>query len=185
MKKYRVTQHACFRATERLGVTVEHASNHLNQLMQTAFYQGDLTHPDGKIRRAFDHYKSKTRLILGEDDEIITVYKFPEEEPKESPKDSHTDLFAEDVRLFIQRKFAKSEREYKRKERVLSIEIAELNLELATHQLSYAKAKSPKVRAGLSDKIAEVQAKVDRVKFELDTATKAFNEIKEKAAVYL
>lgn len=184
MTTYQVTQHARIRAAERLGIAPEHASNHLNQLMQSAFYRCDRPNKDGRMAKVFDHMKNKTRLIV-EGNVIVTVYKFPKETNAESKTPTVPDIFAEDIRQVIQRRFAKSEREYKRKERVLSIEIAELNLELATHQLSHAKAKSPKVRAGLSDKIAEVQAKVDRVKFELDTATNVFNEIKEKAAAYL
>lgn len=175
MKEYIVTEHAKKRAIERLGQTEPGAAHHLKQLMQSAFYQGDSPRKDGSIAKIYDHYKSQTRLFLI-DNVIITVYKFPEAAPIP---------FADEVAQVIKRKFAKSEREYKRKERALSIEIAEFNVELAQHRLSYAKAKSPKVRESLSDKIGELETKVGRIQFELDEAVKAFNAIKEGAAKYL
>ncbi|MEK5109879.1 hypothetical protein MHI57_24770 [Cytobacillus sp. FSL K6-0129] len=175
MKEYIVTKHAIQRAVERLGQTEQHAPHHLKQLMQTAFYQGETPGPNGFIRKFYDHFKTKTRLVvIGE--KIITVYKFPEAVPIP---------FADEVAQVIKRKFAKSERDFKRKERALSIEIAEFNVELAQHRLSYAKAKSPKVRESLSDKISELETKVGRIQFELDEAIKAFNAIKEGAAKYL
>lgn len=179
MKEYIVTKHAIQRAVERLGKAEAHAAHHLIQLMQTAYYHGEMAGPDGFTRKYYDHLKTKTRIVvIG--DKIITVYKFPEIE-----QTSNTFPFMDEVAQVIKRKFAKSERDFKRKERALSIELAEFNLELAQHRLSFAKAKSPKVRASLTEKITEVETMASRIQFELDEATKAFNAIKEGAAAYL
>lgn len=176
MKEYIVTDHAKQRAVERLGKSEHNAAHHLKQLMQSAFYQGDSPRQDGSIAKVYDHYKSRTRLFVI-DNVIITVYRFPDAAPAIP--------FADEIAQVIKRKFAKSERDYKRMERALSIELAEFNLELAQHRLSFAKAKSPKVRVSLTEKITEVETKASRIQFELDEATKAFNAIKEGAAAYL
>ncbi|MDQ0270775.1 hypothetical protein [Cytobacillus purgationiresistens] len=179
MRNYIVTKHAIERAYERLGISRKNAAHHLNQLMQTAFYQGE-TQDQGSVRKIYDHHKSRTRIFV-EDNHIITVYKFPEEAITPQP----TLPYIDEISQLIKRKFAKSEREFKRKERTLSIELAEFNLELATLRLNFAKAKSPKVRTNLVEKISEVETKAGRIQFELDEATKSFNAIKEGAAAYL
>lgn len=177
MKEYIVTKHAIQRAVERLGKSEQDAENYLRQIMQNAFYQGDQHNYNGELTQIYDHYNSKTRLLaIG--NKIVTVYKFPESNGLRLP-------FEDEVAQVIKRKFAKSERDYKRKERALSIELAEFNLELAQHRLSFAKAKSPKVRASLTEKIMEVETRASRIQFELDEAVKAFNAIKEGAAKYL
>ncbi|MDH5159867.1 hypothetical protein [Heyndrickxia oleronia] len=175
MKKYHVTEHAIDRAVERLGQKREYAANHLITLMQTAYLVGENgTKKPGDTRpqRIYDHYNSKTRLIVGDGDVIITVYKFPESVLES--KSIVPEAFAEDIRQLVQRKFKAKERDFKRKQRALEIELAELNLELAQLTLNKLKAKSPKARNSIADKIDEVTTKVERIKFEINQAESAF-----------
>jgi len=74
MKKYAVSQHAVERAIQRLGQPVHNAKNHLIQLMQTAVFNGVVPGKLGPCR-IYDHYATRTRMIVAEDnDTIVTVY---------------------------------------------------------------------------------------------------------------
>jgi hypothetical protein len=185
MKKYGVSKHAADRAVQRLGILPEHASNYLNQLMQTAYNVGECgtNTKYGKGSEVYDHYKTKTRLIVS-NDVIVTVYKFPEQEYVKQNPDIPS-FFMEDIRQVIKRKFAKAEREFKRKERQLTIEFAEYNLEMAQQSLSFAKAKSPKVKASLKENISELKAKANRIQSELNDNADKFSEVKRGAEAYL
>lgn len=174
MKKYNVSNHAIKRAVERLGVPEFNAENHLIQLMQTAFFVGETPDGKGNISKLFDHYKSSTRLVVGRNDVIVTVYKFPEVESPITSPSCLPQAFADDIRQLVQRKFKAKERDFKRKQRELEIELAEHNLELAQLTLNKLKAKSPKARNSIADKIDEVTTKVDRIKFEISQAETAF-----------
>lgn len=174
MKKYFVSEHAIDRAVERLGFTREHAANRLLQLIQTAFFVGEMSSGGAKpgSRLYFDHVKSRVRLVVGENNVIITVYKFPDD--VRTNDSSIPQAFADDIRQLVQRKFKAKERDFKRKQRALEIELAELNLELAQLTLNKLKAKSPKARNSIADKIDEVTTKVERIKFEINQAESAF-----------
>lgn len=181
MKKYIVTAHAKQRAAERLDVPESHAENHVNQLMQTAYYVGSTPGKNGKLAKVFDHYKSQTRIIVGTDEKVITVYKFPQiNTALELPQ-----VFADDIRQLIQRKLNAKKRDFKRKQRALEIEHAEHNLELAQLTLNQAKAKSPKTRSSLAEKISEIKTKLERVDFELKTLTQDFETFTQGAEAYL
>lgn len=179
MKKYLPTTHAIQRATERLGIVPEQAANHLNQLMQTAYFVGTTPRPSGKQAQVFDHYKSETRLIVGDNDSIITVYKFPQIEQ------TLPQTFADDIRQLVKRKFGAMQREFKRKQRALEIELAAHGLEVAQLKLNQAKAKSPKVRSAIADKLREIKTKIERVQYELDTATSDFAKVRTEVEAYL
>lgn len=70
MVKYGVSTHATERAVERLNIPREHAAHHLNQLMETAV---EIDHTGNGV--AFEHPKTKTRLIVDKDKKmIITIY---------------------------------------------------------------------------------------------------------------
>jgi len=183
MKRYHVTAHAIMRAVERLGLKEEHVEACLNDRMMSAYYVGETHHgPSKKDVKIFDHHKSKTRMIIGDDNVIITVYPFPELPTTQST--SIPEAFADDIRQLVQRKFKAKEREFNRKHRVLEIELAEINLELAQLTLNQLKAKSPKARNSIAERMDEVKTKQQRIKYEIDSAVKSFEEMtKEVAAV--
>lgn len=172
MKKYTVTDHAIQRATERLGIMAEHATNHIVQLMQTAFYNGDTPSKHGGMAKVYDHYKTRTRIIVGEDSKIVTVYRMP------ATTSDIPQAFSNDIRQLVKRKFAKAQREHKRIARTLEIELAELNLQIAQLRLNVAKARSPKVRATIQAKMNEIQSLFNVKEIELSSENESFSQIK-------
>jgi hypothetical protein len=179
MKPYKVTQHAINRAIERLGIPAHNAANHLVQLMQSAYYQGDTQHPSGKIAKTFDHHKTRTRLVVGDDDSVITVYKYPESEVVKPT------VFTDEIKRLIKRQLTKAKREFTRTYRALEINAAELNIEIAQLRLNHAKARSPKVRSAIQAKLDELMAKYKRIEADIEQASAKFEEIKNGAEVYL
>lgn len=166
-RQYSVTTHAIQRAVERLGIAEVYAANHLRQLMQTAQFIGY------KLSgRVFDHYKSGTRLIVSDNDSIITVYKIPVEISLP---------FEDEVMEFIRRKYKKNLRKLNAKRRGLQLQSAELNVELAQLKLNQLKARSPKVREIIAKKIAEISESISILDAEIKrlckTETKLTNSV--------
>ena len=151
MKLYRVTKHAVERTVERLGISAEYASNHLIQLMQTAYYNGSTPHPSGKMTKVFDHYKTRTRIIVDDNDSIVTVYKVPEEP---------MNIIPEILRPLISKEFRKLSREVTRNTRLLEKEIAELTVQMGERMVAKANAKNPNTRAIIQRDIDEVVATI-------------------------
>jgi hypothetical protein len=178
VKKYTVTQHAIKRAVERLEITAEHAANHLLQLMQTAYYNGDTPNHHGKIANVYDHHKTRTRIIV-EDNKIVTVYKVPE---LDAPKQT---VFIDDIKRLVARKFTKAKRQFTKQRRSLEIELAELNIEVARLRLNQAKARSPKVQSSIQTKVDELMTQVSRIESEIKKACEQFSEIQRGAEAYL
>lgn len=182
MKLYHVTQHAIERAVERLGRHQAHAKHELNQLMQRAVYVGS----DGN-GRIFDHYSSRTRLIVAkESDTIITVYSM--DQPIENinpvvtvsvtPKQTMSNAIIEKARAVIQRELAKSQRKYTAEYRALSLEQAELAVEIAQANVKKVRCKAPHTQALIQERIDSLQAyhqaietKLNAIKAEHDRMT--------------
>jgi hypothetical protein len=182
MKRFAVTEHAIERTVERLGVEKVQACKYLNQLMQTAYLTGRPSSPRGGRTRVFDHYGSRVRIIVAsEEDRIITVYKFPEQESQQSLPA----IFADDIRKTVQRKFNAAKREYKRNSRRLEEELAELNLELAQLRLNRVRAKSPRTVASIDRKIAAKEPKVDALANALNEVVEKFNAIKSEVEEFV
>jgi hypothetical protein len=130
MKKYNVSAHAAQRAVERLGCAPEHAANHLTQLMQMAYYNGDVPNKHGGTAKVFDHYKSRTRLIVSPNDTIITVYRMEDQANASKPN-----IFADEIKRLVARQLAKETRNYTKQRRAFEIEAAELALDIAQLRL--------------------------------------------------
>ena len=76
MSKYEASLHAIERTVQRLNIPREHAAHHLNQLMETAV---EVEHSGNGI--AYEHPKSKTRIIVDEKKKIIiTIYPHEQDE---------------------------------------------------------------------------------------------------------
>lgn len=179
MKKYSVTPHAIDRAVERLNIGEPFASNHLTQLMQSAYYVGETPHSSGNMYRVFDHYKTQTRIIVSHDDTIITCYKFPTE------LSAMPDAFTDDIIKFIKRKFDAKKREHSRKLREYEVELAELNLDAAQLSLNKAKAKSPKVREALAKKIDIINKEVSQIRDDVNKAVEDFTLLQVDVMKYI
>jgi hypothetical protein len=181
MKRYAVTSHAIERAVQRLGIDKSQACHYINQLMQTAYFRGVTYNSRGEAGRLFDHFNSKTRLVVSDDDRVVTIYKFPEVETAQAIPTA----FAADIQKTIQRKYNAAERDYKRQTRLLETEVAEMNLEIAKLQLNKARAKSPRTISSIEKKIATIQPRIDVIANELNDVSEKFSRIKEEVGSYL
>jgi exopolysaccharide biosynthesis predicted pyruvyltransferase EpsI len=179
VKPYNVTKHAIDRAVERLGVKAEYAANHIVQLMQSAYYQGDTQQSSGKTVKIFDHHKTRTRIVIGDSDTVISVYKFPEIEVVKPA------IFADEIKRLIKRQLTKAQREFTRTYRSLEINAAELNIEIAQLRLNHAKARSPKIQASIKAKLDELMTQYTQVEAEIKQASAKFEQIKNGAEAYL
>jgi hypothetical protein len=181
VKKYELTEHAKSRVIERLGIAEHQADNYVNQILQTAYFNG-ITNRRGGTARIFDNINAKVRLIVDiNEDKVVTVYRFPDDlQPKSLPE-----AFADDIRDLVKRKYKSKETEFKRKQRALEIDLAEFNLEFAQLTLNELKAKSPKTRESIGIKINEVKTKIDRIQYEINQAIKNFDEMTKEIAEYV
>lgn len=152
MKKYNVTRHAIERAYERLGIAKEQAAGYLNQLMQTAFYNGVTSSFKGDSHKVFDHHRTRTRIIVSEDGAIITVYKVPEGLTVDIPSF---------LRPVIDREFRKVKREVIRNTRRHELAIAQLTVEMGERMTAKARARNPKTRELIQRDIDDIQAKIE------------------------
>lgn len=169
MKPYNVTQHAIERAVERLGKRKDYARNELVQLMQTAVYTGST--PQGRV---FDHYKTRTRLVVCRDtDTIITVYSM--DVPKEAESVAivtETNPLMQKARDYLAKELRKAKRQYTRESRKLAEQVALLNVEAARLALNHARCRQPLTRQA-------IQAKIDAIKAEAIAKEKQAEEMAE------
>jgi len=193
MKLYGVESHAIDQAVERLGRKREHAHHELNQLMQTARYQGD----DGK-GRIFDHLASRTRLILDrKKDKIITVYPMDSVKPTKwydaiptvaievKPKSTGYNAIIEKARVVIQRELAKARRQFTTDTRKLTLFEAELGLDIARLTVNKAKCKAPHTKALLQERINELEIGRQAVAKQLQTVADRFEQMRKDAESYI
>lgn len=181
MKKYAVTTHAIERAVERLGRNRQHASNDLVQRMQTAVYQGEVS--QGRI---FDHYASRTRLILAKtEDTIITVYSMDVSKADEKAKPSVYNAIIEKARVVIGKEIAKARRQFTTESRKLTLTEAEIGFEIATLALNKARCKAPHTQATLQSRINELEQGRQAVFAELLTVRERFEQMRKDAEGYL
>lgn len=178
MKKYAVTTHAIERAVERLGRNRQYAGNDLVQRMQTAVFQGEVA--QGRI---FDHYASRTRLILAKtEDKIITVYSMDTEKPAKS---TVYNAIIEKAREVITKEIAKARRQFTTESRKLTLVEAEIGFEIATLALNKARCKAPHTQATIQSRINELEAGRQAVFAELLTVRERFEQMRKDAEGYL
>ena len=179
MKPYRVTDHAIDRAVERLGKERCHARGYLQQLMQTAVYTGD----SGK-GRIFDHYKTRTRLVLDRThDTVITVYSMDADKPSALPIDNNAIISkARDV---IKRELSKFRRQFTKETRSLTIECAELNVEIAQLTLNKARAKSPITQDYIQAKIFALQGRAAAINERLTEMADEYEQVCKQAESFI
>jgi len=188
MKRYNVTDHAIKRCVERLNKTAGNAKAHLNDLMQTAYFNGNVPHPSGKIHKVYDHVKSRTRLIVSEDDFIITVYKFPKLPEVESPKPilSEVPTFLRDkVTQVVQRELARFESKERKVERRNSLSKAELEIEVAELKLRLLRARSESKKMALQARLEAVQIRIDELDNEINEVKREKTAVAKGVAAYL
>ncbi|XVM19368.1 hypothetical protein P5643_22010 [Bacillus subtilis] len=177
MKHYEVTKHAVDRAVERLGISRPQAAGHIRQLMQTAFYVGDLNNEYGQRTKAFDHIKSRTRLIV-DGIRVVTVYKMADPLAPVEDTPPITEL-PDELKAVLKRKSDALIVRRNRELRTLTIQLAEKNLEIAQLELNRARARAHKIIAVIDAKIdvakkeyAVINEKVIAIKSEINSIEK-------------
>jgi len=188
MKKYNVTQHAVNRCVERLNKKADNAKAHLNDLMQTAYFNGVVADSKGK-RKVYDHIKSRTRILVNEtDDTIITVYKFPELPEVETPtiKLSEVPTFlSEKVAKVVQRELERFESNERKIERKNTLTIAELRIELAEIDYRLLRARSEAKIMSLKARKSAVEMRIDELNNEIIEVKREKSIIAKGVAAYL
>ncbi len=185
MKFYAITDHAAEQAVNRLGQKPEHAKQTLLQRMQVARFQGE-THDT----RIFDHLKSRTRLILAKDkDVVITVYSLDSEKPEKDygmkPKVKGYNAIIEKARVVIQRELAKARRQFTTEARKLTLTEAELGVEIAQLTLNKARAKNPLTQASIQSRINELEIGRQAVAKQLQTVADRFEQMRMESEQFI
>ncbi|TXK24511.1 hypothetical protein [Bacillus amyloliquefaciens] len=188
MKHYEVTRHAVDRAVERLGISRPQAAGHIRNLMQTAFYVGDLSNEHGHRTKAFDHIKSRTRLIV-DGIRVVTVYKMADPlAPVEDNPTAGTPLITElpdELKTVLKRKSDVLIVRHKRELRSLTIQLAEKNLEIAQLELNRAKARAHKIIAVIDAKIAVARSEYASINEKATAIKSEIESIEKGVAAYV
>lgn len=170
MKQYKVTKHAVDRAVERLGWQRTGADHRIAQLMQSAYYQGEISHRDGKPRKVFDHHKSRVRMVIGDDGAIVTVY------PMEDSA-SLLSFVPDDLAQAIRKKAATLSRKYTKELRQVERELALTNVKIAEKELAKLRVNNPKTKAFIDAKLTELTDMCDGLAARQSELTEQLREL--------
>jgi hypothetical protein len=165
MKKYTPRPHAVDRAVLRFGISSEHAENWYNQIMMNARLLGK--------QGGHEYYDHKGKRIVVHGDEIVTIIK-AEDLP-----------FASKIAALVEKELKKAKRLLMKKERELSISIAELTVEQATMNLNLLKAKSPSIKNKINEKLKVVSSKIRELTLEIERERDNVNHLEINAQGYL
>jgi len=187
MKRYEVTKHAVNRAIERLGFTKNEAENRLNQLMQTAYYNGRTT-GYGTVANVYDNHNHRIRFIVSDANEIVTVYKFPEHTEVEAPRPKLSEVptfLSEKVAKVVQRELERFESNERKIERKNTLIIAELRIELAEIDYRLLRARSEAKIMSLKARKSAVEMRIDELNNEIIEVKREKSIIAKGVAAYL
>lgn len=141
--KYQPTKHAIERAELRFGIAPDNAVNWFNELMRKAKYVASNGN-NGLVYQVDD-----IRLVVdGMTNAIITV---------------HDALSADFLKPALERELRKLKREYTLAIRKLELEYAESLKEIGEMAVNRARARNPKIRELIEDRINDKQAYADGV----------------------
>src|SRR5690625_5057816 len=141
--RYQPTKHAIERAQLRFGIDPDKCARWVNQLMREAKYIAS-NGANGLVYQA-----DNIRIIVdGVTDAIITV---------------HDELRADFLRPILKREKRKLHRLYTPKIRRKELEYAEALQELANMAVNRAKARNPKTRETIAEKMMDKRADISRI----------------------
>ncbi|MCG7407737.1 hypothetical protein MH117_09905 [Paenibacillus sp. ACRRX] len=155
----KVSHHANKRATERFGVKQEDATKWIRDQYASAIYVGDTIDSSGAKRKLY----SNGSVIFGvsiEDGCVVTVFK---------PTSKHREIKSK-VTEFVAKEVRKIDRRLQKSERVSSIKIAELRLEIATLELRKVKSRSTSVIAACDARIGAICQELGLIEAEIKEA---------------
>jgi hypothetical protein len=150
MNKYTARPHAVDRALLRFNISTEQAEYWFNQLMETARHIGNC---DNGKREIYDH---KGKRIIVQGNEIITVFTV-------------ADLpFGGKISSLVERELKRAKKAFEKRTKEISIQIAEENVKQATLTLNLLRAKSPKVKRSIQEKLNEITEQISQLTIELN-----------------
>lgn len=175
MKTYKVSKHAVDRAVERFGWERVHVKGRINQLLQSAQFQGE-TNGAGKMRKIFDHHKNRIRMILSEDcSEVVTIF----------PMENSSDIFGTDTNIptelleAIRKKAATLSRKYTKELRQVVRQLAVTNVAIAEKELAKLRVNNPKTKAIIDAKLTELTNMRDALTASQSELTEQLAELKK------
>ncbi|MHC8516814.1 hypothetical protein [Sporosarcina sp. ITBMC105] len=148
------------------------------QLMQTAVFQGN----DG-AGRIYDHHKTRTRMILSADkDVIITVYSM--DTVKGAPT-TQSGLFTGAIKATIERELRKATVNYRRVYRQYTHRLADVNLEIATLFRNKVRCKHPGTQAIIQAQIDVLADEAKAIQNAMATQESEYRAVETEAMTYL
>ncbi|MCG7345352.1 hypothetical protein MHZ92_14530 [Sporosarcina sp. ACRSL] len=188
MKRYEVEPHAIDRAIERFGQPAHNAKNHLIQLMQTAVFNG-VTGGTGKHKtcRVFDHYASRTRLIVAKNsDTIVTVYSMDSVKGGAHAQEiATTGILSDAIMTTIRRELRKAHATFRRSYRQYNLRLADLNVEIAELFRNKVRCKHPGTQAIIQAQIDVLEDEARAIKNAMQTQEQEYRAVEGEAKAFL
>lgn len=163
--RWQPTVHAVRRIKERCGVEEIHATNFVNQLMQTAKY----VTTQGK-RLVYLHEGRGLMIVVNpEEGAIITVH--PAESPKVEAKETLTTkatITIDRISAAIKRELSRMTTQLRREIRKLTEQQAQLNVSIAELTLNKVRCKNPLTQSLIQSRIDAIITQVESLAQEVD-----------------
>lgn len=165
--RWQPTVHAVRRIKERCGVEEVHATNFVNQLMQTAKY----VTTQGK-RLVYLHEGRGVMIVVNaEEGVIITVH--PAESPKETNEEptqikSKATITIDRISAAIKRELSRMTTQLRREIRKLTEQQAQLNVSIAELTLNKIRCKAPHTQVLIQTRIDAIITQVNEIAQEVD-----------------
>ena len=165
--RWQPTVHAVRRIKERCGVEEVHATNFVNQLMQTAKY----VTTQGKRLIYLHEGRGLMIVVNSEEGAVITVH--PAESPKETNAEStqiksKATITIDRISSAIKRELSRMTTQLRREIRKLTEQQAQLNVSIAELTLNKIRCKAPHTQALIQTRIDAIITQVDEIAQEVD-----------------
>lgn len=148
LAKYIPTRHAIDRARIRFGINAEHVTDWINAIMEDAKF---VSHNG---RNGLIYESEDVRIIIDETtNAVITV---------------HHALSTSFLRPALEREKRKIDRIYTRQKRALELQYAEALRDLSEMAINRARARNPKTRELIADRMANMQTDIDGFVHEIE-----------------
>lgn len=162
--RWQPTVHAVRRIKERCGVEEVHATNFVNQLMQTAKY----VTTQGKRLIYLHEGRGMMIVVNAEEGAVITVH--PAESPKVDvkPTQSKATITIDRISAAIKRELSRMTTQLRREIRKLTEQQAELNVNIAEMNLKKIRCRAPHTQALIQTRIDAIITQVEHLSQEVD-----------------
>lgn len=186
MKRYNVTNHAVERVVERFGIRVTDARKHIEQILQTAVFQGTQVNEKGVSARVFDHYKTRTRLLLDmNSDVVITAYPMDDRSNGPIPPVTSSSKFTDAITATVRREIAKARRTFTATTRTLSEQHALLQIEIGKLTLNKVRCKHPGTQAIIQRKIGAITTQMETLASDIERTESEYKALRAEAAALI